>query len=341
MFQRFLLFLFCFLFFLPPAFSRSENRWGIMTGKGKFVTQEALQAVKQTGAQYFRPLYAVVISDWLGSCPDCEEFYGSRLKIILTVRQSGGGPRDPSSPPKTYQEFQLYQKRMRDILRQYKPEIVAVENEESSAQFFAGTADEYAVELAAACETAHAGGISCTNGGMAGSALALLRWHAYIEAGDTEEACKFAQGALYIIDRKMEGKSFCQVRSPEDIPRNTLERIHDLQDFLRVYRFSAIDYVNFHWYARDPKALKDAVQWLKERTGKKAMTNEIGQKNFEANAAYIEPLMQAVEELGLAYAVWSTVDTGEAYGLFNPDLSLRPTGAAFQKYLFDHYPHLD
>jgi len=73
--------------------------------------------------------------------------------------------------------------------------------------------------------------------------------------------------------------------------------------------------------------------FLKEKTGKQVITNEIGQLNASPNT--LTQIMQVVTDMKLPYAIWYSGDSGpgKAVALHNNnDGSLRPNGAAFKKF---------
>jgi hypothetical protein len=113
--------------------------------------------------------------------------------------------------------------------------------------------------------------------------------------------------------------------------RELIERV--ALRLLKIYGESPIDYVNLHWYIRDAGALREAAAYLHDATGKPVMTNEIGQWSWDAAASRVQPLMQAVLDAGMTYAVWFSVDAGQTKGLFNTDGTLRENGRAFQNFL--------
>jgi len=75
----------------------------------------------------------------------------------------------------------------------------------------------------------------------------------------------------------------------------------------------AIDYVNFHWYvtdqadytAGDTQALRDTIDYVQRVTGKRAMTNEIGQYGLMP-AAVTGTLNVLMPDKNLPWALWLT-----------------------------------
>jgi len=272
-----------------------------------------IEVAKALGAVYFRPS-AIFLDEWNGTCPECDIALKAGLQLVLTVRNNGR--RQPTSPPG---DLAAYQRTLSQVLDTYRPAVLVVENEENSALFYSGTPEEYAAELKAACQAAHEKGIPCTNGGLVSTLVALLVYDHYLESGRTAAAQDFAARAFTAEEQR-------QLNSPK-----AQEQIRKGQALLASYRAAGADYVNFHWYIADTRALEEAVAYLSAQTGLPLLTNEIGQHNDDPNQT--TAVMGKVVELGLPIAVWFSVDAPKARGLVNMDGSLRPTGEAFQRFV--------
>lgn len=290
------------------------NPFGLMLGAPGMTLAQRLQMAKELGALYFRP-NAIRVDAWKGTCQECEAAQRAGLKIIITVSNTGG-PGQPSRPPT---DLTTYSRTMEAILKQLRPEVLVVENEENSELFYLGTPDEYRHELQAACAVAHAHGIPCTNGGLVSKLVALLVYDKYILNGDQNKAQSFAERALTPEESRQVGSPAAQ------------QQIQKGKALLKSYSAAGADYVNFHWYIGNPSALAEAVQFLKEHTGLPAMTNEIGQQDL--SPATVTGLMSEVVRLGLPFAVWFSVDAPKAKALMNPDGTPRENGMAFQRFM--------
>ncbi len=110
-----------------------------------------------------------------------------------------------------------------------------------------------------------------------------------------------------------------QLNSPQ-----AQEQIRKGQALLSAYRAAGADYVNFHWYIADTRALEEAVAYLRARTGLPVITNEVGQ--WTDDPEQTTAVMSKIVQLGLPLAVWFGLDGPKARGLVNMDGSLRPTG---------------
>lgn len=293
---------------IAPA-STGENPFGLMLPSQLARSAQGMQTAKALGAVYFRPA-SIFLDRWNGTCAECDIASSAGLRLVLTVRNSGPLPTAPPS------DLAAYQRTLGQVLAKYRPEVLVVENEENSTLFYTGTPEEYADELAAACQVAHREGIPCANGGLVSALVALLVYDHYLSSGQSTAAQDFAARAFTAEEQR-------QLNSPQ-----AQEQIDKGQTLLSAYRAAGADYVNFHWYIVDTRALEEAVAYLRTQTGLPVITNEIGQVTDEPNQT--TAVMGKVVELGLPIAVWFGLDGPKARGLVNVDGSLRPTGEAFQ-----------
>ena len=290
-----------------------QNPFGVMLPSRLVRSPGGIEVAKTLGAVYFRPS-SIFLDKWNGTCPECEIALKAGLKLLLTVRANGQG--QATSPPR---DLAAYQRILSQVLDTYRPAVLVVENEENSALFYTGTPEEYASELKAACEVAHARGIACTNGGLVSLLVASLVHDHYLESGQTAAARDFAARAFTPRERRL-------LKSPK-----AQEQIRKGKALLASYRAAGADYVNFHWYIADPRALAEAVTYLKAQTGLPVLTNEIGQHTDDPDQT--KAILSKVVELKLPIAVWFSVDAPKARALVNPDGTLRPTGEAFKHFI--------
>jgi len=298
----------------PSAFRPSgRNPFGVMLPSQLVRSSQGMQIATALGAVYFRPS-AIFLDEWNGTCPECEIALKAGLKLVLTVRNNGR--RQATSPPR---DRPAYQRILSQVLDRYRPAVLVVENEENSALFYTGTPEEYAAELKDACQVAHQRGIPCTNGGPVSTLVALLVYDHYLKSGKATAAQDFAARVFTPKEQRLLNSSKAQ------------EQIGKGNALLSSYRAAGADYVNFHWYIADPRALGEAVAFLKAQTGLPVLTNEIGQHTDDPHQT--TAVMGKVVELGLPIAVWFGLDAPKARGLVNSDGTLRPTGKAFQRFI--------
>ncbi len=305
-----------------------RNPFGLLLGGGLIDDQHRVDLARALGVQYFRPWY-VTIEAWNGACydPACDLARSAGLKLILTVRNNVTGESPfPSSPTR---DLEAYRRALSDILDKYQPEVLVVENEENSTDYWIGTPDEYAAELKAACEVAHAQRIKCANGGLSSQSLVLLVWADYIDRHLMTEACSFVQRA----DPQL-ASDLCRLAAVDQLADGARELVGRTRQLAGIYPSSGQDLLNIHWYVADKSALSEAVAYLRRTVNLPVMSNELGQP--DQSPEVVEKMLSAALDLQLSYAVWFSLDR-ESVALQNDDGSLRPNGAAFRNFMQAHY----
>ncbi len=235
-----------------------QNPFGLILPSKLVRSSQGMQIAKALGAVYFRPT-SVFLNQWNGTCLECDIALKAGLQLVLTVRNSGPLPTAPPS------DLAAYQRTLSQVLDKYRPVVLAVENEENSALFYTGTPQDYAAELKAACQVAHQKGIPCTNGGLVSTLVALLVYEHCLETGQESKARDFAARVFTPEEQRL-------LNSPQ-----AQEQLRKGKALLQAYRAAGVDYVNFHWYIADTRALEEAVAYLRAQTGLPVITNEVGQ----------------------------------------------------------------
>jgi hypothetical protein len=321
----------------PTAMARAGNNnpFGILI---TLDSQPRESMVKALGVSYFRPNQAILADQWSGACTQCDRALQIGLKLILTVRANGGRQVASTAPG----NLTAYQKIVGDILDKYHTDVLVVENEENSANFYTGTPEQYGEELKAACQVAHNKGIKCANGGMVSNDVALLVWDSYFEGGASAQACDFAKRAL----TSNQAQRVCGIKTLDQLPAQMQATLTKDKAFLQQYKTSAADYMNFHWYIADAKALGEAGAFLQSAVGLPLMTNEMGQQ--DKDPATVTNLLAEALALKLPYVIWFSIDPTEKV-LNNPDKSLipmplnntdstlLPSGEAFAAFIKAHF----
>jgi hypothetical protein len=314
----------------PATRSAPNNPYGVMMFPNPGEDFDLVLArARGLGVSWYRPPTIALLHWMIGApCPVCAVYGRSGLKLAVTIRNTGDPyAQQPSPPPDDLSKFQ---KSTASIVATMRPSIVAIENEENSPVFYAGGADwghTYAGELSAGCAAAHEYHIACTNGGLTGEAAAALTWLSYLEHGQPDRACDFAQRAL-------PREKLCDYHAASDVPAALKQRlIGPAGVLLNLYRTLPLDYVNFHWFGADSRAFAETAAFLAQATGKWAITNEFGQLRNEADPKLVRPLLRAVVAETMPLAIWYSVDTAETESLFGKDGRLRPTGWEFQRQL--------
>jgi len=303
------------------------NPFGILTPL-RLSLGTQLSLAKQLDVSYVRPGAAVFAESSDLNCSGCAQFTKDGFKLILTVRNGpdsiqqilGGGQLPASSFPK---DLTAYKERIGQVIDLYHPTVLVIENEEDVPTHYSGTPEQYGEQLRVACEAAHQRDIKCTNGGLLSGSVTYAVYQHYVDTGQTAKAQSFAQ-------RAFEDFQLAKLKTPGGSER-IRSRVDIVRRFLAADGRAGADYINFHWYISDPQAMQEAVDYLSSVTGLPAMTNEMGQRNDDADAT--TRMMATVLKLGLPYAVWYITDAKLARGLINLDGSLRTTGDAFKQFI--------
>ena len=305
----------------PPIQPKSTtNPFGVMISGT--TSQVKAQTANKLGAKYYRPI-SIFLDKWSGTCAECDAAVNAGLKLVLTIRNNGGGGQ-PSTPPS---DLNAFKQTLGQIIDKYKPEVLVIENEENSgAIFYSGTTQQYLQELKAGCEVAHQKGIKCTNGGLVSSLVVILVADSYIQAGDQDKANEYLNRSLVGAKQAMISQ-FNSAKGKEQIAKG--------KELLAGYKSAGADFTNFHWYVADTKAMSEAVAYLRSTSGLPVMTNEVGQQaNTDPNQ--VTSVMQEIKNLGLPYALWFSMDTNPPNGaraLNETNGTFRSNGEAYAQFI--------
>lgn len=302
-----------------PQTKSTTNPFGVMISGDS--SQIKAQTAVKLGAKYYRPL-SIFVDKWSGSCAECDAAVSAGLKLILTVRNNGGTPGVPTTPPT---DLNAYKQTLGQIVDKYKPEVLVIENEENSgAIFYSGTPQQYLAELKAGCEVAHQKGIKCTNGGLVSSLVVAM------VASQSNNPTQYLQKAL--VGAKADLAS--QINSPA-----AQKQISKGKELVTGYKAAGADFVNFHWYVADPSTISEAVNYLRSTSGLPVITNEVGQQ-ANSDPAQVTNVMSELSKQGLPYIVWFSMDTNPPNGaraLNDTNGSLRPNGTAYASFISSNY----
>jgi hypothetical protein len=144
----------------PWAASPPGNPFGGMLPPRLMTSEAGVDVARSLGVRYIRP-DAVLTASPDARCPACDRFRRAGFDLVLTLRHTSD-PRVPSRPPG---DLVSYRRTVGEVVARYRPALVVVENEESSAVFSSGDPEEYGTQLRVACSAAHAQGVPCANGG--------------------------------------------------------------------------------------------------------------------------------------------------------------------------------
>jgi len=239
-------------------------------------------------------------------------------KIILNFNSSV----NVVNSPKPYvRDLAKYRIDLNNILNTYTtlPAIAVIENEEPNRLYFSGTTQEYLNELQTAIDVMHNRGIKVANGGLCGPGVDLLVYQDFLNQGKVDSANKFA--ALTHLDYK----------AP------TIQAAAAFMDtLLQSYARMPLDYVNFHWTVESPNAdaFKQVVAFLKKKSGKPVINNEVRQFDNDPNS--VIAVLCAAKDVEMPYLLWYSPNENafvKPASLHHPDGSLTSRGIAYQNYL--------
>ncbi len=311
----------------PPDLRAENNPWGIMAPKSTSVPVSVIASIKESSVTYMRP-GDVWVDEWIktnGKCDECFKLRNAGIATILTLRNSGKtNPKSvaASQPPK---DIGAYQKAVGEILENYRPAMIAIENEEDGGVYYSNAPDapkEYAKQLSVACEEAQKRNMRCTNGGLTQDAAVILTWFQYVSLGQNAKACDYAKRTLAKGDAAAAEK-YCKVKSSKQLPEKMRKPVEKARAMIQIYRHSSIDYVNLHWSDGNASAFKETVDFLRLATNKPVISNELGWgENGKAEDG--TALMNAVKEKRMAYAVWHPTH--------------RPGNKAIKTFIKENYP---
>jgi len=201
------------------------------------------------------------------------------------------------------------------------PDVAVIENEESNHYYYSGTPGEYIDQLNAAITIMHARGIKVANGGITSTGLCYLVYQDLLAQGKEDSAEEFKQAVNVTPNSSV-----------------TQERGDFIDKLLNAYTNMDLDYVNFHWKATSPdtQAFNTVINYLQKRTGKKVISNELGQ--FDEDPNTLEAHVQACTNQQFPYIIWYSPDENDGKKgtpLQHSDASLTPTGVGYQDYLAD------
>lgn len=309
-----------------PSLSVSQDvgysgaSFGIMLIGSQMSPEKKVQIAKEMGVTFFRP-EAIRVNQWNGTCNICDTIIGNGLKLSASITNKGGAG-EASAPPSD-SEMPEFKKKVEEILTKYPMDIVVVENEENSNLFYTGSPEAYGKELKVVCDIAHAKGLKCTNGGLVNKLNALLVYNNYKNQGKNAEADDFANRVFTAEEKRILNSA--QVKA--QITRG--------EGLLAQYKSAGADYVNFHWYIADTKALEEVVSYLQEKTDLPAISNEVGQQKNE-DPRQVTNTLQKLIDLKIPFVLWFSMDVpgfAQARGLTEPDGTLRPNGLAFKEFV--------
>jgi hypothetical protein len=327
---------------LSPAYA---NTFGVLPNRTEggelSIDQKINLAKNQLQVPYVRA--GVVIGNYNGRIADVESYQANGLKVLLNINSKVTSSSVPAGP--YVSDLAAYRQKLASLLDQYKPAVLVVENEEANGTYYTSPAQDYLNLLEVAIDEAHQRNLPVANGGFTALMTRLLVWDYYHRSGQT------AKENSYINRVFPDGTTSSDLQQKISGNSQLAQTFSKAQTLLNAYKNSNLDFVNIHWYEPvkesdvptaalpdinhvDMSAFEESVNVFKSITGKKIITNEIGQLNIQGGIT--TAMLQKCYDLQLPFAVWYSGD-GDEYGkaraLCNSDGTLRPSGIAFSNFI--------
>ena len=201
------------------------------------------------------------------------------------------------------------------------PTIAVIENEESNKGYYNGSAIDYVNQLKTAISVFHSYGIPVANGGITSVGLEYLVYQDYMNRGMTDQANDYKKRMNVAVNNA-----------------DTKDRANFISILISNYATMDLDYVNFHFRSTKPEdaqGLGETIDYLKRATGKRVITNEIGQ--YDQDPATLTATVQMCQNYGLPYTLWySGQQNDRSYPLQYENKSLTSTGNSYKNYITGH-----
>ncbi|MBD3238429.1 MAG: hypothetical protein GF332_02205 [Candidatus Moranbacteria bacterium] len=231
---------------------------------------------------------------------ECKKAQDENLEVALTIRNDQGKEDEPAVFP---EDIEKYQETLRQIIRKCRPAIAAIEYKETSDLYYKSKAELYKKQLDLASKIVREEGAKVTNGGMECDLLVLLIYYDLLEQGKNSQAEAFKNRAFDQVKKHM---------FKSEAYQKTIKRLlKKAQNYMRVYKYANIDYVNLHWSIDDAQVFEQAVEFIRNKTDRDVVTTEIRQPTDPKKAKL---LMKKAAQLKLPCVVWF-------FGIEGPDIS--------------------
>jgi hypothetical protein len=288
--------------------------------------------------------HTMAMENWTGRNAEYESYTNNGYRVLENICYKVQNDSVPAPFPT---DTVAYKKTLSSILNTYSPEVSVIENEEGNFDWHEGSMQDYINELRAAMTVIHAHKLKGCNGGLSTRPLTFLVYRWYVSLGQTGKAESFAT-------RCIPDKYMYNLRHPGNSADFEF-KIRSWDSLVQAYRTVPIDYVNIHIYepikyrcepnatelskniakATD-SALLEICTYLTGETGKKIMSNEMGQLNKQKGLT--SSMLQVNNDCGLKYNTWFSGDWGldKSFALHTDAGTLRRTGIAFRDYIINN-----
>ena len=324
----------------------THNPFGVIVNKTEGVNLGVtgeLNVAKSLSAAYVRQ--PIILSQWTGTDAYQDAIIANGFKSVTNL--NWGVPSISPVPFLTSSQLSDYKATITQVINKYPSELFVIENEETNNNYHSGSVMQYVDMLKAAADVIHAKGLKLANAGLTYGGLQILVWKDYLATGQTAKANDYAL-------RSFSPDVYAALPS---VPAALDVQAKKDDTLLNAYASLPLDYINFHWYGDtrqkdngpynaaidtlhiDTRSLTELVDYLKRRTNKPIITNEIGEKYF--SPGYVTDILTATLTMGLPYVVWYDGDGDapfNAKGLHAASGQLRAAGTAYRDFIKSHFP---
>ncbi len=307
------------------------SQFGMLVGGG-FTTSKKISVAKSLAVNTARML--IEVSTFSGSSSAFELYTSAGMKVQVNLRNEVS-----NSPVSLPTDMDVYKTKVKAILNKYHPELIAVENEEGNPAYYTGfTSSDYLAMLQVVITQAHKRGLKVTNAGLLMSPL-----HGIIYRDKL--ANEGITAANNYLTANVPSTLHSKITLGNDVDYEVLITLYN--ELIEAYAVMGLDYVNFHIYepsyipglaidsiATAGTAIHEFTKYLYNHTGKKVITNEIGQRNLNPDLT-ADILNKAIAE-SMDYIIWYDGDGPISVGLTDSTGLKRPTGDAFTSYMLNY-----
>ena len=192
----------------------------------------------------------------------------------------------------TTADINEYKKRLKKVIENSDPDLVAVEYRERSEYYNTMSTRDYEKILRGAIQVCKEMEVDCTNGGIEDEALILLGLEYFRKNQDTDSYDQVFES--FDINEK---RFFYEIKF-KDYRQSIID---STKNFLEMYKKLGLKYVNIHWSERSPDAIKMLIDFLDKEYDLDVVSTEV-KLPFKTEDA--EELIRTLRYKNMKYIVW-------------------------------------
>ncbi len=296
------------------------TKFGVLVNGASFTDQQKASISASLNAEYVRE--NIKLSTFTGVDASYDVYLLNGFKVISNLSWDNAGSYTSS--------LTLYGQKISQVLANYQPEIVVIENEELNPNFHPnGTAKRYIDMLMTASPIVHAAGLKITNGGIYGTALFMLIYRDLYTNFSPSAATIFGNNSVLNAGQV----SAAQVPNSNPTQEARILTMDSIVNAIGLY----CDYANIHFYI-DTLAVTSQSVWpeiqayFKRRMNKQCITNETCIRNTDM-VHWVTETLNTYKNTFTPYILWYSQDDPMAGARSLNDYPsgiLRPTGIEFK-----------